>query len=304
MDVKGGKTKIEKVQIVYFSGTGGVKRVANTFEKELLERGCKVWKDSLDYINEGKDSSVSNENLEEADIVILIFAVHAVDAPDPVYEWINRTKVNNKKISVISVSGGGEVWPNTGCRNNCCKALAEKGFEIVYERMMVMPCNWVSPINDHAAMHLLRALPRKVNTIVEDLLSGRNRRTHFIKGPLRRLLSKQEKKGAHRFPKKLKISDKCTSCGWCASNCPACNIKITQNKPEFADRCIMCFRCIYGCPSKALESDFFMVLKSGFSLIQLEKRMEGVELEPFHKYTKGLIWKGVDNYLSGKDNIR
>lgn len=114
------------VTIVYFSGTGGTKRIADAFEKELLKRGSQVSRNSLDF---SKSLHHYDKPLEGADLVILILAVHAFDAPKPVYNWISSSDGSGKKAAVISVSGGGEIWPNTGCRNNCCKALESRGFE-------------------------------------------------------------------------------------------------------------------------------------------------------------------------------
>jgi len=43
--------------------------------------------------------------------------------PQPIFQWIEKTRATNKNVIVISVSGGGEVWPNIGTRFNCIIAL-------------------------------------------------------------------------------------------------------------------------------------------------------------------------------------
>ena len=40
-----------------------------------------------------------------------------------------------------------------------------------------------------------------------------------------------------------------------------------------------------------------MVIKDGFNLETIEKRMTGVDLEPLDKSGKGLLWNGVKKYL-------
>lgn len=290
---------IKTVKIVFFSGTGGVKRIAEAFQQELLFRGLGVSLKNLDYSLLNK--SQVDDSITSVDLVILIFPVHAFDAPDPIYKWIQHMHMESTKVAVISVSGGGEVWPNTGCRNNCCKALEQKGFDIVYDRMMCMPSNWVSCINDHFAMWLIRVIPKKVNSILDDLLTGKTRRTKFKLGLLRSYITKMEKKNTNLFAHKLVIDSTCTGCGLCAGHCPVNNIEMKDRKPVFNDRCIMCFRCIYECPSCAIKSNNFMVLKNGYSLSEVEKRMQGVELEPIEKCCKGFLWSGVKNYLLDKD---
>lgn len=285
---------MSNIQIVYFSGTGGTKRIAESFEQELVIRNYCVNKLAIDY-NENKNI------LENTDLIILIFAVHAFDAPTPIYSWFDKVDLKGKKIAVISVSGGGEIWPNTGCRNNCCKMLEEKGGEVVYEKMMVMPSNFVVNANDHITMWLLNAISEKVNKILDPLLAGKHRRTKYHKGFLRTYLSKLEKDGAKKFAPSLIINDSCSGCGWCAKNCPVNNIELLENRPIFKESCVVCFRCIYGCPSKSIKSKNFMVLKKGYNLMDVEKRMEGIELLPVRKCAKGLIWVGVKKYLLDKD---
>lgn len=283
--------EIRTARIVYFSGTGGARRIAQAFHKGLAERGIKAECTAL----EGK--AVREGNQGPADLLLLIFAVHAFDAPMPVYTWINEMKPAAGKAAVISVSGGGETWPNTGCRNRVCGALEEKGYEVVYDGMMVMPCNWVVPVSDHAAMWMLRAIPGKVKGVLDDVLAGKVRRTRFKMGFLRTLVTRQEKKNGHRVGQEFTINSDCTGCGWCARSCPAGNITIMDGRPCIGDKCILCFRCIYGCPSRAIQSTNFMVLKGGFDLDALEKRMQGVDLMPVEQCLKGLAWKSVRGYL-------
>jgi ferredoxin len=215
-----------KVQIVFFSGTGGVKRIANAFYQELLNRDLRVRQTNLDRSEIVRNNVNTDEGSISEDMIILIYPLHAFDAPAPVYDWVDQTSFEKNKIAVISVSGGGEGWPNTGCRNHLCKLLEEKGCCVVYERMMCMPCNWVIKTNDHVAMWQLRVIPSKVNKILNDILADKRRRTNLRMGSLRAIITKLEKKEAHKFAKDLKIDGSCTSCGWCAGHCPVNNIKI------------------------------------------------------------------------------
>jgi ferredoxin len=172
-------------------------------------------------------------------------------------------------VAVIAVSGGGEVWPNTSCRVRCIKALERKGYTVNYETMMVMPSNISVATNDHLAMWLLRVLPEKISRITEAILSGKRLRTRFkISSRVLSFVSVREKQNAYRFAKGLRITAACTGCGWCERNCPRNNIRLIEEKPEFADRCIICLRCIYGCPQNAIHHRLlsFTVLPSGYDV--------------------------------------
>jgi ferredoxin/flavodoxin len=293
--------EINRVGLIYFSGTGGTKRVAEAFAKELKGRGLTVTVKNLGMSLQEKKDAAGEQELREMDLNLLIYPVYAMDAPRPVYEWIGSVtgQETGCKIAVLSVSGGGEMWPNKGCRNSCCKALENKGFEVVYDRMLVMPANVLVEYDDHLAMRLLNAVPIKAAQIVDDLIEGKIRRTRFGKGPVLRWISRSERENSGKFPQGFEITDACTSCGWCVRNCPTENIKITESggKPSFSDRCVICTRCIYGCPGKAMKAKGPLALKHGFDLEAVEQRMKGVTLKPVKQCTKGWMLKGVRDYL-------
>lgn len=298
------QNKIERAGLIYFSGTGGTKRIVDAFEKELEGRGISVIVKNLGMSLQEQKDAAGEQELKDMDLNILVYPVYAMDAPRPVYDWIgsiNGSEVG-KKIAVISVSGGGEVWPNKGCRNGCCKALEGKGFEVVYDRMMVMPANVLISYNDDLVMQLLNAIPKKASRIVDNLLAGDPRRTHFKKGPLLQWVSRSERENASKFAQGFEITEACTSCGWCVRNCPMQNIEIPESasKPKFSDRCVICTRCIYGCPCGAIKANGPLALKRGFDLKEVERRMEGMELKPLEQCAKGWYNKGVRDYLLDK----
>ena len=285
--------QIKTVKIAYFSGTGSTARVADAFENELNRRGLPVTKSEIRGGNLYSD--------EKEDLLILLFAVHAFNAPRIVYQWIDSLSGAKKiPVAVISVSGGGEITPNTACRLSSIRRLEKKNYRVVYEKMMVMPSNWVMRTDDGLAIRLLDVLPSKVECIVDDLLEGVVCRTRpkLIDRVFSRIWE-MEKTGARFFGRNLRVNAKCNSCGWCAKNCSANNITMLDNKPAFGEKCILFLKCIYGCPKQAIEAGTFkfIVLKEGYDLKALEKRMQGIHPAPVEDLAKGYIWKGVKKYL-------
>jgi ferredoxin/flavodoxin len=297
--------KRSKVLIVYFSGTGGTARAARAFENNLKIREIPLFIHSLDLSEFEKNKSGYPDIVNSSELIILLYAVYAMNAPLPVHEWIKYLPpAVNKKIAVISVSGGGEVWPNTSCRVKVKKLLKKKGYDPFYENMIVMPSNWIVSSGEHLSMHLLNILPEKTGKMLDAMLSGKERKSPFKLGT--RILSVFgvfEKTGAGIFGKGLRAGDSCTSCGWCIKSCPMQNISIENGKPFFSNKCITCFRCIYGCPEKSVYATKagFMVLKNGFNLTELEKRMKGIELPPITTCVKGKLFEGVKKYLLEND---
>jgi len=245
--------------------------------------------------------------LSTAEALVLLYAVHALDAPDPVYRWIEslgECSVANIPAMVLSVSGGGEAWPNTTCRQKCIAALESRGFSVEYEDMLIMPCNWIFRIDDRLALHLLKVLPAKTEAVTVSFLSGTRRRLPFRKPDiLQRHLPDMEKKGIRNFPKSITIGESCTACAWCAKSCPVGNIAMRDGRPVFASSCIGCFRCVYGCPSGSLKSGNIMVIKGGFDLDALEKRSAlgkeaGIEsTDDYRKLAKGFLFSALGKYL-------
>lgn len=286
--------------INYFSGTGGVKKIVDEFKNQLSARDVICKAEEISY-----KSLLPLEKIEqpafENQYFILIYPVHACDAPEIVYSWVEKQSGKGQKTIVISVSGGGEVWPNIGTRSGIIESLGKKGFLTVYEKMLIMPSNWLISPNEHGAMHLIQAIPGKVGKILDDLAENKSRLISEKRGWFQKWISALEKKHAHDFSKSISVGENCNGCGWCSHHCPLGNIAIEKKRPVFGKKCIMCFRCIYGCPGKALVSNNFQVLKQGYDLNQLEKRMRNVPLKPVSDCFKGFIWSGALKYLE-EDN--
>jgi ferredoxin len=165
-----------------------------------------------------------------------------------------------------------------------------------------MPANVLVSYNDDLVMWLLNAVRTKAAQIVDDLMAGKIRRTRYRKGPVLRWVSRSERENSSKFAQGFKVTDDCTSCGWCVRNCPMQNIEIPEPaaKPEFSDRCVICTRCIYGCPCGAIKTKGPLALKHGFDLEAVERRMVGIELKPVEQCGKGWYNKGVRDYLLDK----
>jgi ferredoxin/flavodoxin len=289
--------EIKKVLIAYFTGTGGTARAADAFAADLNSRNVQVKKHEI------KTGRLIDNGDE--DLLILLFAVHAANAPLPVYQWLENLKsVSAIPAVVISVSGGGEVFPNRGCRVSSIRRLEKKGYNVIYEQTVVMPSNVFVATPEDVAVKLLEVLPHKVQIINGDVLSGIPRRLK-IRGRDRFLsyILEMEKHGTKAFGKKLFTDEKCNGCGWCEEKCPAGNIHISDGTPLFGKKCVMCFRCIYGCPKNAIQarSFRFALVNGGFDLKEIEKRVSEKSVKTIDEIPKTLVWKGVRKYFKQDD---
>ena len=286
---------INTVRIVFFSGTGCTALSADTLKRSLEKRAISVVLEEL----RGPRTQAAEV---DADMLVLMFPVHAFDAPLPIYEYLDYLRQSDKqKVALVSVSGGGEVVTNRASRFKIARLLEQKGYEPVYESTIVMPCNTIICTPEPVAAALLEKLPFKCEQIAADLAQGTLLRTN--PPLLDRLFSKMGNGlrgswGCIRFGEKLQVSNACDSCGQCARDCPRNNIDMIDGIPRFRADCALCLRCIYGCPHDAISAGYgsVLVLKDGFSL---ESYKVGMPPPPSgaDSMIRGVIWKGVRQYL-------
>lgn len=289
----------DKIQIVYFSGTGGTARVAACLAQAFATRGSAVVSLSLECRRNGDPPPAAIGS--SVNLLVLLYPVYAFGAPTPIHDWLARLpEGNGLRCAVLSVSGGGEIWPNTASRVSCIRRLEKRGYAVFYERMLVMPSNSISPTTAHLAVRLLEILPAKAGHCVQEILSGvRRRQRKLWTAELIAALSSMEKIGAKRFGRSLKADARCTGCGICADRCPRANIHMDGDRPRFGKSCVICLRCVYDCPAKSIApSRLFrgLLLKEGYSLEQIEGSLW--EEQPSSSTDKtGLLFAGVQKYL-------
>lgn len=287
------KVTIKTITLAYFSGTGGTKAIVDCFEKQLIELDIKVDKINI--------ASTHPTKIRNSDMLILFSPVYAFRLASIVENWMKRLpKTQKQSAAIISVSGGGEISPNTACRVQGKRLLKQKGYRVIYEKMLIMPSNFATQAEKQINLKLLSVMPKKVSQIIADLLSGKkNLTTPKLQDRFFASIGKAEHLGAKFFGVSIHASKQCNQCGLCVRNCPNKNIKMKDKMPKFGFHCLWCLKCIYACPQKALSPRIlkFAVLKDGFNIDQLKKEAQRNEDTIKNNSSKNSLWKGVIDYI-------
>lgn len=287
----------KSVNLVYFTGTGGTARVADAFERSFMNRSITVQRTALKGVT---------DPVIGGDMLVLLFPVYAFNAPKPIGEWLKKIPpAKGQPAVVVSVSGGGEISPNTACRAATIRRLEKKGYDVIYEKMVVMPSNFMIGFDESLCAMVLHATPMIIDKVVAELIKGTRHRTlPYGIDRLAARLGYFEVLGGRIFGRHLKVNDKCVDCGWCEKMCPQNNIKIIDGRHIFGNDCVICMGCIYGCPQKAIEPGIgkFMVVPEGFNLSKVEDRMDHLTVYPRISHATGhASLRGVRDYLIESD---
>lgn len=289
--------KSKKFVLAYFSGTGCTKAVCDCFEQQLR-------KEEIDCI---KVNVADQEQLDlgDADTLVIFSPVYAFRLASIMEKWIKSLpKVRNRSAVIISVSGGGEISPNTACRIPCRRLLEKKGYELQYEKMIIMPSNFAVQAEEKLNLELLTVLPDKINRTVLDILDEKKCvSVPKLQDRVFAVGGKAEHFGAGIFGACIRTTKDCSKCGFCVRNCPQKNIRMVKGRPKFGFHCMWCLKCIYQCPCKALTPGIlkFSVLKEGFDLREMNRKAEEASVRSDHRQEKNLLWQGVIDYLSSDD---
>lgn len=281
------------IEIVYFSGTGSTQAAAEQLSAILDERSIA---NNLTHLNTKKP-----KNIADCETLVLLHPVYCMTAPKPISEFVDSlSNTAGITAAVISVSAGGEAIPNTACRMPIIDKLSQKGYNVIYEDMLVMPANCLKPTDEKVAAGLVKILPKKLRRIADNIVNKTvHRSTPDIISHIATTLGEKLKKPAALFvSKSFRVDDKCVSCASCIKKCPRENITLANNKPQWGYDCAMCLACIYACPQHAISLyDGKFALKGGYDFAAIVQAASTMKAEDIPEITLLHAKYGVKKYL-------
>lgn len=241
-----------RIAIFYFSGTGNTKKVAEEYRKnfELSGSECDLFPLPL------KDKP----DLSDYDEVGFGYPIHSFNAPQIMLEFaksLPKVKIKKgeaRRKAFIFKTSGEPVKMSRVSSLRLISILKKRGLEVTNEYQYVMPYNMIFRHTDHAAYLMWETAKKLIPIDCEDILNGTEHREkkmpfgHFFGWFLR-----CEHWGAHVIGVGYKATEDCISCGLCAKNCPAGNIRMVNGKPKFGGKCYICARCSFNCPKDCIK---------------------------------------------------
>ncbi len=252
-----------KVSQIIFSPTGGTNKVA-----EIITKAWGMPVNKIDLSNAKTD--YSSLRLEKEDIAIIAVPSYGGRVPSLATQRIANIHGNQTPCVIVCVYGN-RAYEDTLME---LKDVAEKsGFKVIAA---------IAAIAEHSIIHQYGA-GRPDTKDKSQLKSFAKKILEKIKGNLTEISAppipgnRPYKKagGAGLVPK---ASSNCTSCGFCAKQCPAQaiskeNLKVTDRK-----KCISCMRCVVQCPQSARKVNGAMVSVAALALKKACSTRKGNEL--------------------------
>ena len=235
--------------ILYFSGTGNTKYVANLFSQALLAKGVSVQMRSVEDpqpIEPGYDFlAVGCPKYYEYPAMFLLQylrdALPAAQKATPVLAFCTEASGAKTEFSGLA------------------KLLRQKNHELqVAQSFMVandlMFLGGFLPTAHAVVQKNLQKAEQAVAAATDALLSGQcqiEKIAPYLR-PVYHMVAAGCTAAMPVFAMRYTASAACIGCGLCAKGCPKSNIQMVENRPQFGKNCIFCTRCINLCPAHAI----------------------------------------------------
>ncbi len=232
--------------ILYFSGTGNSKYVAQRIADALDEPLCSM----NDRIKSGDTAPV-----ETGARLIIVTPTYAWRIPRIVRDWLLNTTLTGAKQAWFVMTCGGEIG-NAGKYNHAL--CQEKGLTCMGTAQIIMPENYIAMFNAPQAAEARQTVAKAepdIDRAIAAIAAGEqfpptrnNLYDRFMSGPVNPIFYSFFVKA-----KAFTVSDACVGCGQCAERCPMNNITLQNGRPIWGGSCTHCMACICYCPTEAIE---------------------------------------------------
>ena len=236
--------------IYYFSGTGNTEYAAKKIaasEKDAALFAPDVITGRAIAPLEGK-----------TDVLGFVFPTYFYGLPiiaEDLLDALGLSEVHGRYIYLVMTCG-----QSTGNASGMfAKLLRSRGCELSASFGLRMVDNYVPVFriaDSETIASKLKAAESGLEAICESIHNRETGDHDGCRGPASRLITAMSYPIYYngRKTKSFNVSDKCTSCGQCARECPVNAISVETGRPVWQkERCVFCLRCLHRCPAEAIN---------------------------------------------------
>ncbi|MDD1729520.1 MAG: EFR1 family ferrodoxin [Methanospirillum sp.] len=238
-----------KNTIYFFTGTGNSLATAKKIAASLGD---------CDLVPIAPYQKTSGDIVPSSDRVGIVCPVYFTGLPAMVASFVARLDLTGVPyvFSVLTYGGGGEKSALSQV-DGILRKRSGRGLSAGYS--VLMPGNYVlmyEPPTGEKKEMLLSTADVKLQRITDDILQCKELPLprSLLWWLLHILVYPWFITRVHTKDRKFSVSDTCTSCGICASVCPAGNIELVEKKPVWKHHCELCCGCIHLCPERAIQA--------------------------------------------------
>lgn len=236
--------------LIYFSGTGNTRSVAEMLAEKLNEPLVHL----LEYSPE--DLRFKGERL------IILFPIYSWGVPPIVLDYMEHLSAR-----FLEELGGKPVYMVCTCGDETglaprmfCKSLGKVGLQPKGIWSIQMPNNYVllpgfNIDSKELERKKLEAYPGRVGVIAEVIRKGESA-FDYVAGSWPGLKTRVVFPLFKRWgiaPSKWTATEACIGCGKCEKACPMGNIAMHAHRPVWGRNCVSCLACYHICPANAVQ---------------------------------------------------
>ncbi|MDV4152237.1 EFR1 family ferrodoxin [Clostridium sp. AL.422] len=236
--------------ILYFSGTGNTKFIANKIAEEFYKNGCEIDTYSIEEKIDLKNVSY--------DYLILGFPKYFEYIPKFFIEYLEDNLSDTSKEIKTMIFSTGRDRAKTYF-NELEKKLLTKNYRVIVTKNFQMPDNYTlskgykkltrkdyKEIFDSSLVEIKDAV---VNFLMDNYMKEN---VNEIKASIYKTINKMKTKDLYKNSVKYSVNSDCDKCNLCVKICPTKNIDNIGGDIKFRDNCIMCCRCVNACPKNSI----------------------------------------------------
>lgn len=230
--------------IVYFSGTGNSKYIAEQFAERMNIKACSIEQD-LDF----------ELLFTKEDTIAVCYPIYGSCVPRIMREFVEKYKIyfEAKKLIIFCTQ---MLFSGDGARA-FSRLLPGCDEHVIYAEHFLMPnniCNFfLFPMTEKETIKKPEKALKKLEQVCSDIQKGivKKRGWNIFSTLLGKTQNiaypKMERKGQRSF----RTDESCVVCGLCVKNCPTHNLEIVSGRVTQKSNCTLCYRCVNLCPKQS-----------------------------------------------------